>query len=134
MAERDAFFEVVVGQITQKARINVVLGKRCAYCPKPSFSSHSAICCIGSTGIGLAAGRILDPRRRNVIPMFRDCTSCLRQFARSAFDYFAKVVRQYGCSLPRSAWMLRTTVYARFRQQAALRNETKVLAANWADP
>jgi hypothetical protein len=30
--------------------------------------------------------------------------------------------------------MMRTTVYARFRQQAALRNETKMLAANWAGP
>jgi hypothetical protein len=42
----------------------------------------------------------------------------------SAFDLFAKVVRQYGCSLPRSAWHDENNCTRRFRQQAALRDQT----------
>ena len=78
--------------------------KRCAYCPSPRISSHSAICCIGFTDIWFAVGRILDHGEETLSQCFRDSTSCSQQFARVGLRLFSKVVRQYGCSLPRSAW------------------------------
>jgi hypothetical protein len=44
----------------------------------------------------------------------------------SAFDYLPKVVRQYGCSLPRSAWHDENNCTRRFRKQAALRDHINV--------
>ena len=39
-------FEVVIREIGQKAKLRSFSAKRCAYCPRPSFSSQSATCCI----------------------------------------------------------------------------------------
>src|SRR4029450_12680000 len=54
--------------------------------------------------IWLAVGRILDHGEETLSQCFRDSTSCSQQFARVGLRLFAKVVRQYRCSLPRSAW------------------------------
>ena len=71
--------------------------------PRWSFLSHSCICCIGSTDIWFAVGRILDHGEETLSQCFRDSTSCSQHFSRVGFRLFAKVVRQYGCSLRRSA-------------------------------
>jgi hypothetical protein len=46
----------------------------------------------------------LDHGEETLSQCFRDSTSCSQQFARVGLRLFAKVVRQYRCSLPRSAW------------------------------
>ena len=43
---------------------------RSAYCPSPSFSSQSAMSCIGFTDAQLAACRTLDYCSRNAMPLF----------------------------------------------------------------
>ena len=39
--------EVLIGQIRRTEKLTSFSAKRCAYCPRPSFSSQSATCCIG---------------------------------------------------------------------------------------
>src|SRR5262245_23713190 len=48
MPEKDAdVFEVLVGQMRERSSADIPFSeKRCAYCPRPSFSSQSATCCI----------------------------------------------------------------------------------------
>jgi hypothetical protein len=79
-----------------------------------------------ATDIWLAVGRILDHGEETLSQCFRDSTSCSQQFARVDLRLFAKVVRQYGYSLPRSAWHDENNCTPRFRQQAALRDQTNV--------
>jgi hypothetical protein len=47
MTERHPnFLEVLIGEIGQDGKLMSFSAKRCAYCPRPSFSSQSATCCI----------------------------------------------------------------------------------------
>jgi hypothetical protein len=70
----------------------------------------------------LAVGRILNHGEETLSQCFRDSTSCAQQFARVGLRLFARVVRQYGCSLPRSAWHDENNC----TQQEALRDQTNV--------
>jgi hypothetical protein len=46
-------FEVLIGQIRQNEKADVVVGNRCAYCPRPSFSSQSVTCCIAASALNI---------------------------------------------------------------------------------
>src|SRR5258708_1996122 len=106
MAERDTnFFEVVVGQIAQNARINVVLGKALRVLPQAKLLEplRNLLHWLHRHRVGGWPNFRPTAKKRypNVSGIAR--LACSNSPA-SAFDYFAKVVRQYGCSLPRSAW------------------------------
>ena len=51
------FFKVLIAQIRQDDKANVILGKSLSVLPEPSFPSQSATCCIGAP-CGLDALRV----------------------------------------------------------------------------
>ena len=56
-------FEVLIGQIRQDDKLMSFSAKRCAYCPRPSFSSQLATCCIAAAPRVSAAWYALEPAR-----------------------------------------------------------------------
>jgi hypothetical protein len=61
MPEQDAYLlKVLIGQISEHREINSV-ANRCAYCPRPSFSSQSATCCIADPALAISRMNLLAP-------------------------------------------------------------------------
>jgi hypothetical protein len=49
-SERDPHvLQILIGQMGEYGNVNLILGKTLGVCPRPSFSSQSAICCIAAT-------------------------------------------------------------------------------------